>query len=639
MPDTNIDMDLKFSAAKSDFKNFISMIPAVYSDNFKDVKSSGKMAFDGFVKGRLNGKSTPGFGLNLNIDNGMFKYPSLPSSVQNVFVDLKINNPDGVPDHTTINLARLHVEMNGDPFDAKLLLKTPVSDPDIDAFMKGKIDLSGIQKLVPLEKGTTLSGIVTADVTAKGRMSAIEQKRFEQFNARGNFGITGMNYTSSDMKEPVLIKTLQMAFNPQRVDLTAFTAKVGKSDFNATGSLDNFLVYAIKDETLRGTVKLTSQTIDLNEFMGGETASAATKDTTKLSVLDVPANIDFTLNAFIGNLIYQNLNISKVSGMIVIKDKAIRMKDVIMQLLDGTMSISGGYSSVDIKKPSFDFSLNAKEFDIQQTVKAFVTVEKLAPIAKNCAGKFSTDMTVQGDLDGRMEPIMNTLNGAGKLMTGTVTVSNFPAFNKIAEALKMDSWKKLVIPPVSPSFKFLNGRVFVDPFDMNVNGIKASVAGSNGFDQTIDYTMATQIPRSAFGGAANSALNSLVSSANSKGANFTLSDVVPINITITGTVTNPKIGTDLNKAGGKVMDDLKAKAKEEFDKKKAEAEAKIREEADKLKKEASSKIEAEKQKASAEADRIKKEAEAKAKAQADSLKKAAEKKAADQLKQLNPFKK
>jgi hypothetical protein len=174
---------------------------------------------------------------------------------------------------------------------------------------------------------------------------------------------------------------------------------------------------------------------------------------------------------------------------------------------------------------------------------------------------------------------------------------------------------------------------------MNVNGIKATVAGSNGFDQTIDYSMATQIPRSAFGGAANSALNGLIASANSKGANFSVGDVIPVAIKIGGTVTNPVISTDLNKAGGKIMDDLKASAAAEAAKLKAEAEAKVKAEADRLKKEGEAKLDAEKQKAAAEADRLKKEAEAKAKAQADSVKKAAEKKAKDELKKFNPFNK
>jgi hypothetical protein len=635
MPDTNIDMSLTFNAAKSDFRNFISIVPAMFSESFKDIKTSGKMAFDGFVKGRYNGASMPGFGANLKIDNGMFKYPSLPSSVNNIFVDLAVNNPDGNPDHTFINLSKFHIEMNNDPFDAKLVLKSPVSDPDINAFMKGKIDLSGIQKFMPLEKGTSLSGIITADITAIGRMSSIEQKKFEQFNASGNFAMTGMKYTSTTMKQPVVINTLQMTFNPQRVALTAFDSKIGKSDFKANGSLDNFLAYAIKNEVLRGTLRLNSTTIDLNEFMGGEaTSGEAGKDTTKLAVLDIPANIDFTFSAAIANLIYQNLTINNVAGKIIVKDKAIRMQDVGMKLLDGSLSLRGGYSSADLMKPSFDFSLDAKEFDIQKTTQAFITVQKLAPIAKNCSGKFSTNMTIKGDLDQKMEPVMQSLTGAGKLSTSKVMVSNFPAFNKIADVLKMESWRKLEIPPVNPSFKFSGGRVFVDPFDMSVNGIKASVAGSNGFDQTLDYTMATQIPRASFGGAANSVLDNLVASANKNGANVSIGDVIPVNIKIGGTVSDPKIGTDLNKAGAKAMDDLKAKAKEEFEKQKAEAEAKAKAEADKLKKEGEAKLNAEKQKAQAEGERLKREAEAKAKAQADSAKKAAEKKAKDKLKDL-----
>lgn len=637
MPDSNIDMDLKFSAAKTDFKDFISIIPVVYSPQFKDLKASGKMALDGFIKGRYNAKSMPGFGLNLKIDNGMFKYPSLPSSVNNVNVNLAITNADGIPDHTIINLSKMHVEMNNDPFDARLLLKTPITDPDLDAFVKGRIDLAGIKKFVPLEAGTDLSGIITADLTAKGRMSAIQQKKFDQFAASGNLGVTGMKYTSKSMKDPVFINTLKLGFNPAKVTLEAFNSKIGNSDFNATGSLENFLAFALKNETIVGTLNFTSSVTDLNQFMSAETTAAGTADTSAMAVLDIPQNVNFVMTAAIGKLLYQDLSIENIKGKLEVKDKAITMKDVFMQLMGGSMTMNGKYSSANIKKPTFNFGLDIKNFDITQTVKKFNTVEKMAPIAKNCTGSYSTSMTVMGDLDSKMSPVMNSLTGSGKLTTSKVVVDNFPAFVKIADALKMNNWKKFELPPVSPSFKFANGRVYVDPFEMNVNGIKSTVAGSNGFDQTIDYTMASQVPRSVLGGNANSFVDGLLATANSKGAKLSVGDVIPVNIHITGTATSPKIGTDLNKAGAKAMDDLKAKAAEEFNKKKAEAEAKAREEAEKLKKEAQAKIDEQKAKAQAEVDRLKKEAEAKAKAEADRLKKEAEQKAKDQLK--NIFKK
>src|SRR5207253_2764489 len=48
MPKDNIDMDLKFAVAKSEFKNFISMIPAVYKAGTNDLKSSGTLDFESF---------------------------------------------------------------------------------------------------------------------------------------------------------------------------------------------------------------------------------------------------------------------------------------------------------------------------------------------------------------------------------------------------------------------------------------------------------------------------------------------------------------------------------------------------------------------------------------------------------------
>jgi len=191
--------------------------------------------------------------------------------------------------------------------------------------------------------------------------------------------------------------------------------------------------------------------------------------------------------------------------------------------------------------------------------------------------------------------------------------------------LKIPSLKKLDIPKTNIAFKFTNGRVFVDPFDVSVNGFKSTIAGSNGFDQTIDYTMNVDIPRGSFGGAANSVLNGLTSKANAAGANMNIGETIPVALKIGGTVTNPTVRTDLNKQGAKVMNDLKAAAAAEFDKKKAEAEAKVKAEAQAKINEAQ--------------DRLKKEADARAKAVSDSIKKAAGNKVKNELDKFNPFKK
>ena len=444
MPDTsNMHMDLKWDAKKNEFRNFISMIPGVYSAQFKDLKSSGTLALNGFVKGTYNYKTMPGFGVTVLVQNGMFKYPDLPTAVNNVNVDLKISNPDGVPDHTVINLSKLHAEMGAEPFDARLLVKTPVSDADIDMMVKGKVDLGNINKMVPLEEGTSLSGILTADMSAKGRMSAVEQKRYEDFNASGSMKLTGMNYVSKDYKDGIKINTCELTFNPKNIGLNNLDLKAGTTDLRANGTLDNLLGYYFKKEMLKGFLNLNSNQIDLNPFMSSSTTTTTTApDSAKMTVMEIPANIDFVMTAAVGKVLYDNLVLQNVKGNITLKDKAVGLNDVKFEMLDGNVNMSGLYNTNDIKKPAFNYSLGLDNMDIKKTFTNFVTVQKMAPIAGRCNGKYSADFTVTGNLDQHMQPVMSSLNGGGKLRTAGVTVSNFEPLNKLADALKMEQFKQ-----------------------------------------------------------------------------------------------------------------------------------------------------------------------------------------------------
>ncbi|MBI3235023.1 MAG: AsmA family protein, partial [Bacteroidetes bacterium] len=230
MPGNDMDMDLKFNCKQTDFKNILSMIPAIYTHDFNTIKVSGKMGLNGFVKGIYNDTRMPAFGAELTVANGAFAYPSMPSDVKNINIDLKVQNPDGVPDHTFINLASAHAEIGSNPIDARVTVKTPVSDADIDAVVKGKIILDEIVKIVPFDKGTNLSGTIIADLTAKGRMSAITNKQYQNFNAGGTLMAQQLKYQSPSFTQGITISNMKMDFAPSYVNLTEFQSTIGGSD-------------------------------------------------------------------------------------------------------------------------------------------------------------------------------------------------------------------------------------------------------------------------------------------------------------------------------------------------------------------------------------------------------------------------
>lgn len=242
-------------------------------------------------------------------------------------------------------------------------------------------------------------------------------------------------------------------------------------------------------------------------------------------------------------------------------------------------------------------NLKMENFDIQTTFKTFNTVQKLAPIGEYAKGRFTATLeNFKTSLNEKMEPDLTAVNANGVFKTDKVSVGGFPPFMKLADALKIEQLKNMDVSNVNAKYFIKDGRLNLEPFTTKINAMNTTVSGSTGLDQTIDYAMKMEIPRSMFGGAANSALNSLLSQANAKaGTNVTLGDKINMNIGIGGTVTKPTIKTGLKEEGGsgnsavstvttqalnagidkaneeaqKILDDAKAQC----DKQKAEAQA------------------------------------------------------------------
>jgi hypothetical protein len=584
--DKDMVMDFKFSAEKSDLKNFLSLIPAIYATNFKDLAATGKFAMNGTAKGTYNEHSIPAFNVNLTIENGKIKYPSLPSAINNIQVKSTISNPDGVLDHTVVDVPAFHLEFGAAPIDGRLLVKTPMSDPFVDMALKGNLDLKQLTTIFPI-KDMSLSGILNADVQAAGRKSAIDKGQYQDFKASGQMQASNFVYAGKNVPMPVSVPSAKMTFSPQNITLSNLVAKVGKSDFTANGAINNYLNYVFKkNQLLKGNFNLSSGLIDVNELMGPpSTTTKPAANEAKMSVFEVPANIDFNLTVKAAKVNYDKYDISNARGALQIKDKTVYFKDMALNMLDGTVKMNGSYATINPKKPKIDIDFGIEKMDIQQAFGAFNTVKLLAPIAKFAKGIFSTNLKFNSDLDEHMMPVYSSINAEGLTNIIQAIVDGFEPINKLAASLGSNEFKKLELNNVLTKFKIKDGRLNVAPFDIKTKGIVMNVQGSNGIDQTMDYQLGLNVPRAMLGSKANEAANTLIASLNSKvGTNVSMSDNIKVNAVLGGTFLKPSIKLKYGAGEGKT--ETKAVVGQVVAEKKAELQAKAQEKVDTLKKKA-----------------------------------------------------
>ena len=489
LDDGAMDMDLKINTSEINFKEILSLIPAIYQNNFDKLRTTGNMSLTAFAKGRMAGENMPQFGLTLGVKDATLNYEGMPASVDGINIGASVSNPGGSLDKTIIDLSEFRLSMAGNPFKAALYASTPISDLNFKATADGTVHLGKIKDIYPLGDSITLSGIVTADLQFAGRMSDIEKENYQNIRGEGTLTVADMDLTMKGLPA-VAVKKAQASVSAKAMSLSQLDVKVGKSDIQAHGSLSNYLAYVLKNETIKGSLTVTSSLLDLNELMGdSETSGEETveADTTTLSVIEVPKNIDMTLSADFKKILFQKMELDNVTGKLIVADGAVRMTP---------LSLANGiYSTAEsVVRPMVNFDLDIQKASFEKTFEQLDMIQKIVPIFAKTGGTYSVKVDLKSALDSQMSPDLSSLTADGVIQSYDIQLQNIEVFSQLATLLKNDKLKNIEAKDLKISFTIKDGKVKTSPFDMKLGNITMNLSGVTGLDQTIDYRAKINIP-------------------------------------------------------------------------------------------------------------------------------------------------
>lgn len=493
--DGAMDMDLKLNTPEINFKEILSLIPAIYQNNFDRLRTTGNMSLTAFAKGRMEGDTFPQFGLTLGVTDATFNYEGMPASVDGIRIAAAVSNPGGDLDKTVIDVSEFRLSMAGNPFKATLYASTPMSDLNFKATVDGTIHLGKVKDIYPLGDSISLSGIVTADLRLAGRMSDIEKENYEKIEGAGTFAISDMDLVMKELPA-VAVKQAKASISAKSMSLSQLDVKVGRSDIQAQGSLSNYLAYVMKDETLKGTLAVSSSMLDLNELMGESSSEEeAEADTTALSVIEVPKNLDLTLNADFKKILFQKMELDNVKGKLIVANGAVRMAPLSLNAFGGSMVANGLYSTAEsVTRPKVNFDVDIQKASFEKTFDQLDMVQQIVPIFQKTGGTYSVKFDLQSTLDSQMSPDLNLLTARGVIQSNDIQLQNVEVFNQLATLLKNDKLKNIEAKDLKISFEIEDGKVRTSPFDIKMGNVTMNLSGTTGLDQTIDYAAKINIP-------------------------------------------------------------------------------------------------------------------------------------------------
>ena len=545
------ELDITFENPGSDFKEFLAVIPKTYSKDIANVETSGDFKITGRVNGLISDETIPQMDINIVSNNASFKYPDLPKRVDNININTSIKNTTGKSEDTYVDISTLNFKIDNDQFNASGTLKNLTENMTVNTYIDGVLNLANITKAYPIELENELSGILKAKVNTAFDMDAIETNAYQRIKSNGSVQVSNFVYASEDIVNPISISNADLTFQPGVVMLNKFEAKSGQSDLNANGTITNLLGYLLSDKKLQGTFNMTSNTFNISDFMVADEGETETKKTTDSSVpLKIPAFLDCTVNADVKTVIYDNLTLKNTKGKLEIKDQVATLDNLTTNLFDGTLAVSGDINTQkDI--PNFNLKLNANAFDITESFTTLDLLKAIAPIAKIFEGKLNTDIVLNGDLDSSFSPILSSVTGNAfaELLATKTNIDNSPILNALDSNLNFIDFDKLNLNDLKTNLTFDDGQVNIKPFMIQYKDIDIAIGGSHGFDQTMNYNLAFDVPAKYLG----SDVNRLIGKINDPEVNKIS---IPVTANVKGTFKNPKISTDLSSSITKLTQQL-----------------------------------------------------------------------------------
>lgn len=537
--DENQEVDINFKTPSSDFKNFLALIPEAYTQSIENVTTTGECSVSGEFKGIVDEEHIPAFKVAIKSENASFKYPDLPKTVKNIYLDIALNNDTGITEDTYVNIKKASFMIDGDTFNLSSKITDLLGNTKVNAHLDGNMDLANISKAYPLPEDMELSGKLNADVTTAFDMASIENEQYGNTKTSGTMLLSDFEYSSPELKNPVRLKTTAMTFNPSTVTLNKLEGSTGQTDFNAKGTIDNLLGFMFNDEKVEGNFDIASNTFAVSDFMTTEAVPEGEVDTNPEEQLKIPSFLDCTINASAGTVIYDNLTLNDVKGSLRIADEKAELNNMTSSLFNGKVSFDGEVSTKD-EASTFAMKLGMDQLGISESFKSMELFKVLAPIANAIQGKLNSDIELSGSLNNDFTPDLTTLTGTmlAELLSTQVNKDQAPVLSALDSKFDFINLDKLDLTDLKTALSFENGIVTVKPFTLTYDDIAIQVAGNHTFDKKLNYTATLDVPAKYLG----SEVNSLIAKIDdTELENLT----IPVTASIGGQYTSPEVSTDI----------------------------------------------------------------------------------------------
>ena len=316
------------------------------------------------------------------------------------------------------------------------------------------------------------------------------------------------------------LSDVDVTFNTQKLDINNITYRVGKSDLQLTGAVDNIRSTLLGSRRNPLTISLVanSRTLDLNELMAAlykgnnfanneeqkasftinandddermqrkvESATQEDADTIRYAIL-VPSNVVIDIDLMNDTTYYANLVLNRLHSSIGMKNGVLSLRDLSANSNDGSMKLDMIYATANRNDIGLGLMLDLHDIKVGRLMKIMPELDSIMPMMKGIDGVINARLAATTKIDTLMNVILPTTSAALNISGKDLVLLDTETFRQVSKMLRFKNRNRNVIDSLSVEATALNSQLDVYPFILRMDRYKLAVVGWNDFDTNYKY--------------------------------------------------------------------------------------------------------------------------------------------------------
>lgn len=536
-----LELDLAYVTNENTFDRFLGLLPGKWLDTGREYTYNGDFTLNGWVRGNIAKDQMPDIFMDYGVRNGEFQYVGYRSKITEANVKGAFLWKPKTPQLSYFRVEEMTAKLNEQEVTGNFDY-TNFSDPSIKLAANGQIKMEDIRDFYPaFADSSELTGKMVVDVKANGQLADFKGRNYAAVTASGSMDFMEINVKDPRLSQPISHLNGKVEVDNHQILVHQLSAVVGTSDIEGTGKIVRYLPALLqKDEPLQAQLKLRSNNLNLNEWIqekGPVPGSVAEVD--KVYSLSLPKWLNLEADARVGHFELAKFVADSLHGQISLRDHRLTIPEISMRTLSGEVQMALNMSTVaDGAHAGVEMQVEARGIDIYKTLNAFDQLAAFALVRDNLSGEFSGNVFVKGVIDQRLLFDEESLVSYGKYEIRNGRLVNFKPLEGLAGFVKLEKLRDIRFSDVNSSYRVENKFVNLPDMVVKANDYTLNVYGRHGFDNSLDYHVAVELPKNE----ARKSKSQEVQSWIEEGEVDAIKVVIPIKVT--GTVDNPKFSLD-----------------------------------------------------------------------------------------------